>query len=83
MAAITVVCLTVDKMEAGRAELITIILNVAKIMHHIFCTVASTKSEASIDERLEHELETNRRNYEEERRRERLRYRRKRASLFA
>ena len=35
-------------------------------------SVASTKSEASIDERVEHELETNRRNDEEERRCERL-----------
>ena len=33
-----------DKMEAERAELIAIILNVAQMMHHIFR--ASTKSEA-------------------------------------
>ena len=47
-------------------------------------SVASTTSKASIDERLEHELETNSRSDEEEERRgKRLRYRRKRASFFA
>ena len=83
MASVTVVYfdLTMEKMEAKRAELIAITLNVAKIM--ILYSVASTKSEASVDERLEHEFETNRSNDEEERRRERLRYQRKRAYFFA
>ena len=38
VAAVTVVCynLTIGKMEAERAELIAIILNVAEVMHHIF-----------------------------------------------
>ena len=40
-------------------------------------SVASTKSKASIDERLERELETNSRNDEGERRRERLHYRKR------
>ena len=37
VAAVIVVCfdLTIDKMEAERAELIAIILNLAKMMHHI------------------------------------------------
>jgi predicted HAD superfamily phosphohydrolase YqeG len=56
--------LTTDKMEAERAELIAIILNVAKMMHHIFRCIHKIRSR-SIDEKLEHELETNR---EEERR---------------
>ena len=43
------------------------------MMHYIY-SVASPKSEASIDERLENELETNRRNDEEEMRLERLHY---------
>ena len=64
--------LTIDKMEAEWAELIAIILNVAKII------IIS-----SIDERMEHELGTNRRNNEEERCRKRLLYRRKRADFFA
>ena len=83
VAAVTVVCfgLTADGMEAERAERIAFILNVAATMH--LNSVAFTSSEASIDEILEHELETNRGNYEEERRRERLRYRRMRASFFA
>ena len=36
VAAVTVVFLTVGKMEAEREELIAIILNVAKMMHYIF-----------------------------------------------
>ena len=73
--------LTADSTEAERPELITIILNVAAAMHHIFRCIHNIGS-ASICERLEHELGTNRRNNEEERRRKRLRYRRKRASYF-
>jgi hypothetical protein len=43
VAAVTVVCfdLTIDKMEA---ELIAIILNVAKMMHHIFCCIHKIRS---------------------------------------
>ena len=67
-------------MEAERAELFAIILIVAKMMIY---SVASTKSKSSVDESLENELETNSRNDEEERPRERLRYRRKRAYFFA
>jgi hypothetical protein len=77
LAAVSVVRLTVDKMEAEWAELIAIILNVAKMMQHIFRCI--NKSETSIDERLKHELETNRRNNEEERGHERMLYRKKRA----
>ena len=56
----TIVCfgLTADSTEAERAELIAIILNVTATMHHIY-SVAFTTSEESINERLEHELETN------------------------
>ena len=38
VAAVTIVWfdLTIDKMEAERAELIAIIIDVAKMMHHIF-----------------------------------------------
>ena len=38
VAGVTVVCfdLIIDKIEAERAELIAIIQNVAKMMHHIF-----------------------------------------------
>ena len=43
---------------------------------------SSSTTSASIDERLEHELHTNRRNDEEERRHERLRYRRKSFFFF-
>ena len=66
-AAVTLVCfgLTTDSIEAERAELIAIILNVAATMHHIFRCIHNIRS--IDDERLEHELETNRRNDEEER----------------
>ena len=65
VAAVNVVCfdLTIDKEEAERAALIVIILNAAKIMHHIFRCIHK--------------------NNEEERRHERLRYRKKRAYFFA
>ena len=46
-----------DSMEAERAELIAINLNVAATMHHIFRYINNIRS---IDERSEHELETNR-----------------------
>ena len=61
------VCLgeTADSTEGER---IVIILNVAEAC---ICSVASTTS-ASIDDRLERELETSRRNDEEERQRERI-----------
>jgi hypothetical protein len=38
MAAVTELCfaLTTEKMEAEQAEIMAIILNIAKIMHHIF-----------------------------------------------
>ena len=54
VAAVTVVCfdLTMDKMEAERAELIAIILNVAKLC--IIYSVASRKSKASIDASIFH-----------------------------
>ena len=41
VAAVTVVCfdLTMDKIKAERGELIAIILNVAKMIHHIFCCI--------------------------------------------
>ena len=54
-------------------------LTIDKIDCIFIYSASSTKSEASIEERLEHESETNRRNDEEERRRERLPYLRKRA----
>ena len=80
MRALLVICfgLTADSMEAERAQLIAIILNVVATMHHIFLCIHNIRS---IDERLEQELESNRRNNAEERRRELLRYRRK--SVFA
>ena len=44
--AVTVVCfgLTTDKLEAERAELIAIILNLAKMMHHILCCIHKIRS---------------------------------------
>ena len=46
VATVTVVCfdLTINKMEADRAELIAIILNVAKMMHHIFRSIHNIRS---------------------------------------
>jgi hypothetical protein len=46
VAAVTVVCLdlTIDKMEAEWAELIAIILNVAKMMHHVFHCIHKIRS---------------------------------------
>ena len=73
--------MTADSKEAELAKLIAIILNVAAATHHIFQVAFITS--ASIDERLEHELEINSRNNEKERRRKRPRYWRKRASVFA
>ena len=60
--AFAVVCLdlTIDKMEAERAELIAIILNVAK--NYAYIIYIYIIFVASIDERLEHDLETNRGN---------------------
>ena len=69
--------LTADSVRAERAELITIML----LQGCIIYSVASTTS-ASIHERLEHELQTNRRNDQQERHRQRLRYRRKRVSFW-
>ena len=67
-------------MEAEQAELITIILNVPKIMHHIFRWIHKIRS---IDRwMIGAWVETNRRNDEEERHREWLRYRRKRKYFF-
>ena len=57
-------------LTAERAKLIASILNVAAAMHHIV-HFASTTS-ASIDERLDNEIERNRRNNEEKKRCERL-----------
>ena len=53
-AAVTVDCfgLTTDSMKAERAELITIILNVAETRQHIFRCIQCIWS---VDERLEHE----------------------------
>ena len=48
--------LTTDSMEAERADLITIILNVAATMHRILRCIQNIQS---IDERMEHELGTN------------------------
>ena len=63
VAAVTGVCfgLTTESIEAERAELI--IFNVAATLHHVFRCIHKIQS---IDQRLEHEFETNRRNYEEE-----------------
>ena len=66
-------------MEAERVELIAVFLTVVAAIQHIFRCIHNIRD---IDERLEHVLETNRRNDEEEMRHERLRYRRKRALLL-
>ena len=66
-------------MEAERVELIAVFLTVVAAIQHIFRCIHNIRD---IDERLEHVLETNRRNDEEEMRRERLLYRRKRVLLL-
>ena len=77
LSTVTLACfgLTTDSMEGERAEHIAIILNVAATMHHIFSCIHNIQ--VSIFESLEHELQTNRKNAEEERRHEQLRYRRR------
>ena len=66
-------------MEAERVELIAVFLTVVAAIQHIFRCIHNIRD---IDERLEHVLETNRRNDEEEMCRERLLYWRKRALLL-